>query len=137
MNFDIDGIKKSYDRCLNSHGNSKKFFVRFYEVFLASDPEIRSMFLQTNIMKQVNALKNGISTVIMYAGNNDGIASQSLETIKRTHSSDTLKVKARHYKIWEDSLITVLYEYDNEFSDEPEKDWRTLIQQTVEILLVD
>ena len=137
MNFDIDSIKKSYDRCLNSHGNNKKFFVRFYEVFLESDPEIRSMFLQTNIMKQVNALKNGISTVIMYAGNDDSMTSQGLESIRRTHSSDTLKVKARHYKIWEDSLITVLYEYDNEFTEILEKDWRALIQQTVDILLVE
>ena len=95
------------------------------------------MFLQTNIMKQVNALKNGISTVIMYAGNDDSMTSQGLESIRRTHSSDTLKVKARHYKIWEDSLITVLYEYDNEFTEILEKDWRALIQQTVDILLVE
>lgn len=135
MDSNIEDIKRSYGRSLVSHGSKKKFFVRFYEVFLASDPEIRSRFMQVNIAKQVDALRNGISMVILHAENKDKLAGDVLDGIRKTHSTENLNIKAEHYKFWEESLITVLKEYDAEFNDKLEKEWRELIQQTVDYML--
>lgn len=133
--LNIKEIKKSYGRSLAADINNKKFLVRFYELFLSSDPEIRSMFLQTNILKQVNALKNGIDMVIEYEEKKGGSAGDVMEHIRDTHSPKNLGVTARHYQIWEDCLINVLSEYDQKFNSELESDWRTLIKQTVNYLL--
>lgn len=135
MSVDIDSIKKSYGRCLVSHGGKKKFFDHFYEIFLASDPEIEKMFSQVDFAKQQVAIKRGISMMIMYAENNDSMAESVLKGIRKSHSTDKLYVTARHYKIWEDCLIASLKDFDTEFSDEVEANWRSLVQETVSYLL--
>lgn len=135
MSVDIESIKKSYGRCLVSHGGKKKFFDRFYETFLASDPEVSEMFSRVDIAKQQVAIKRGISMMIMYAEDPDSMAESVLKGIRKSHSSDKLYVTARHYKIWEDCLMESLKEFDGEFSDELENNWRNLVQETVSYLL--
>ncbi len=135
MSVDIGSIKKSYGRCLVSHGGKKKFFDHFYEIFLVSDPEVEKMFSQVDLAKQQVAIKRGISMMIMYAENPDSMAESVLKGIRKSHSTDKLYVTTRHYKIWEDCLVKSLKEFDGEFSDELEANWRNLVQETVNYLL--
>jgi hemoglobin-like flavoprotein len=74
LSVDIESIKKSYGRCLVSHGGKKKFFDHFYEIFLVSDPEVTEMFSRVDIAKQQVAIKRGISMMIMYAEDPESMA---------------------------------------------------------------
>lgn len=50
-----DDLQQSYGRCLRG----KNFIERFYEIFLASHPDIAPMFAATDFQKQRMALRRG------------------------------------------------------------------------------
>ena len=57
MADNYDDLQQSYGRCLRG----KNFIERFYEIFLASHPDIAPMFAETDFQKQRMALRRGIS----------------------------------------------------------------------------
>lgn len=134
MKFDITVVKKSFGRCLVSHGKKKKFFDSFYDRFLDSDPEIKEKFAKTDFSKQKNALKHGISMVIAFAESNDDLAENVLKNIRTSHSKEHLNVTRRHYDIWLKCLQETLKEYDSQYDKQIAASWTILISHTVDFL---
>lgn len=56
-------VMQSYGRCCASDG----FFDSFYERFLASSPEVRGKFANTDMKGQKLLLRQGILNVVLYA----------------------------------------------------------------------
>ena len=63
MNGDFDDLQGSYGRCLRNG----QFIASFYEVFMASHPDVQGMFALTDFSKQCMALRRGISSAIAHA----------------------------------------------------------------------
>ncbi len=134
MAIDINLIKLSYGRCLVS-GGKKKFFDRFYDLFLASHPQISEKFTSTDLAKQQEALQYAISMAILYAEKKDTIAGQILANVRRTHSPRYMDIRREHYVLWEQCLLQTIREYDAEFDDKVEQNWRELTQQIITYML--
>ncbi len=58
-----DIVMQSYGRCCASDG----FFDSFYDHFLATSPEVRDKFANTNMAGQKLLLRQGILNVVLYA----------------------------------------------------------------------
>ncbi len=101
-------LQQSYGRCLRD----KHFIDRFYEVLMASHPEIPPMFAHTDMFKQRLALRRGISIAILHAAGST-LAKRSVDKMADLHgASGPAPVQPHFHACWLESLIKVIAETD-------------------------
>lgn len=121
MRDEFNDLQQSYGRCLRGKG----FIERFYEIFLASHPDIEPMFSHTDFQKQRLALRRGISIAISHAAGGT-LVKQSMEHMADVHSrKGHAPVDPKYYALWIDSLVRAVSETDPEFSPALGERWRT------------
>jgi hemoglobin-like flavoprotein len=119
----------SLTRCLGI----PSFLDRFYEVFVASSPEVAEKFKDTNFAKQKLALRQSLYLMVMAADGGEGAAAY-LQRIAERHGRDALDVRPELYEIWMDALVATARELDEEFDDETEALWREMIRPGIEFM---
>ncbi|HET9947855.1 MAG TPA: globin domain-containing protein [Longimicrobiales bacterium] len=107
----------SYDRCLRS----PRFFARFYERLLASDPSIPPLFARTEFPRQYKLLQHGLGLLLSYSSRPDG---ELLERIAARHSARGIGVHPSLYPCFVESLIATIREHDPHANAEVERAWR-------------
>jgi len=110
VNDQYHDLQQSYGRCLSGKG----FIERFYEVFMARDPEIAAMFANTDFRKQRLALRRGISVAIFHAAGSN-VVRRATETMADVHSgAGRCPVRPELYRHWVEALLEVVPEFDPE-----------------------
>ncbi|WP_210412699.1 globin [Luteimonas granuli] len=113
-------LHQSYGRCLRD----KEFIGRFYDVFLASNPEVPAMFAHTDFSKQRLALRRGITMAIFHAGGSR-VVDRGINEMAAVHASGgRCPVPAALYKDWVASLLKVVEEADPEADEALMARWR-------------
>lgn len=103
-------LHQSYGRCLRD----KAFIGRFYEVFLASNPDVPAMFAHTDFSRQRMALRRGITMAIFHAGGSR-VVERGIDEMGGVHARDgRCPVPHALYRDWVESLLTVVREADPE-----------------------
>ncbi len=103
-----DQLQQSYGRCLRE----KNFIARFYEIFMATDPEIEAMFAKTDFNTQRMALRRGISSAIEHA-NGSRLAERTVLQMAQIHSrTGRVPVRPSLYHHWVESLVQAVSEID-------------------------
>lgn len=118
---------RSYGRCVLN----PKFLDRFYERFTAKSPVIRQMFAKTEMAKQKQLLRSGISFLLQFA-NGSVYASGKVQELGLSHSREHLDIKPLMYPIWLDALMETVEEFDSEFTPETRKEWLVALNRGVE-----
>lgn len=129
MDEDISGVLGSYDRTIGRRG----FVERFYEIFLASRPEIAALFTEADFNKQRRLLKKGLRVVVMFE-TGDAEARKRMIRIRETHSRANLQIRPEYYIHWLNSLLATVAEFDPHFDDELEGCWRRTIQRSINFI---
>ena len=120
MSNNYDDLQQSYGRCLRE----KNFIERFYEIFLASHPEITAMFEKTDFQKQRMALRRGISAAIAHASGSS-LTKRTMDQMAEVHSRNGhAPVPPALYPYWIDSLVQVVREMDPEATPQLLSRWR-------------
>ena len=120
MSINYDDLQQSYGRCLRG----KNFIERFYEIFLASHPDIAPMFAETDFQKQRMALRRGISAAISHAGGST-LTKRTVDQMADTHSRrGHAPVPPELYRNWVDSLAQAVSEMDPEATPQLIARWR-------------
>jgi hemoglobin-like flavoprotein len=96
------------------------FFVRFYELFLASSPAIREMFAQTDMTRQVTMLRHSLFELVAFYVS--GILSEPLRRIAQIHQH--LKLNPAMYDDWLNALVATVREFDDDCDELTEYAWR-------------
>ena len=110
MTDSYDDLQQSYGRCLRD----RHFIDRFYEVLMASHPEIPPLFAHTDMFRQRLALRRGISIAILHAAGS-ALATRSVEKMADVHGSGgRAPVPPHFHACWLESLIEVIAETDPE-----------------------
>jgi hemoglobin-like flavoprotein len=122
-------VESSYARCLNKTG----FLNRFYEIFMASHPEVKPHFAHTDLNTQIQLLRHGLMSVFMFAEQNP-IGQKALTRIRESHKRTKLDIAPHLYQYWTDSLIKTVSEYDGQFDTELERAWRQVIQPATDYI---
>ncbi len=113
----------SLARCLkNDH-----FFERFYDVFLASSPEVRTKFQNTDFRKQRRMLQTSFYMLIEYIALDWPECRAYLERIAGAHSKQGRNIPPHLYDFWLDSLLRTVEESDPQYAPEVEAAWRFMM----------
>lgn len=119
---EVELVNESYQRCLQA----QSFFTDFYAIFMAHGPEIREKFAQTDMNRQMHALKNGLQYMIMYATGSK-IAAAKIEDLALTHDRHHRNILPEMYDVWTASLLKTVKKHDPEFSDTLAMSWRNVL----------
>lgn len=122
-------VTKSFGRCCLS----KTFIDDFYANFLASSPKLAPMFAHTNMARQKQLLREGISFMIMYY---DGapIGVSKVRRLGESHARGRLNIAPELYQFWLNSLVKTVAQHDKDFSPTLDHAWRTVMSKGIELM---
>jgi len=124
MTDSYQDVQRSLGHCLRQTG----FISTFYDNFLATNPEIRRMFVKTDFGRQRKALRRGISVAVSYAGGS-GIVQASMDRMAEVHSRrGRAPVRPEWYPCWIDSLLTTVKQFDPTVDARLESRWRSAME---------
>ena len=127
----LDLFDESLRRCEGRPG----FLDRFYEKFLASSPEVREKFANTNFVRQKRALRESFHHMVLVAADFDRKTPDShLAAIADRHGPGQLDIRAGLYDVWLDALMEAVQEFDPEYDPAVEKAWRDVMLVGIDYL---
>lgn len=119
-------MEESFGRCVLK----KEFFSDFYNTFFASSPDIPPYFNKTNMTKQYELLREGLSFIILFdSGNTSG--KLAIDRVGRLHDVDQVNVRPEHYKYWVDSLVKTVEKFDHRYTPEVGRVWEETAQKAI------
>jgi len=125
----IGEFSASLGRC---HANPA-FISRFYELFVASSPEVAEKFEHTDLERQRRAMSSSLYALVL-AMEGGQAASAYLDRIARQHGRKDLDIPPQMYDVWLECLIETVKEFDPQYSDEIEGLWRDAMAFGVEFM---
>ena len=120
-----DTCRNSLSRCLKREGFSE----RFYELFMASSPEVREKFRDTDFERQRRVLADALFVIAIAAeAPEDAPAVRQLDKLATRHARSNLDIRPELYALWKECLLQTLEEKDPEFSDAVAAAWRDVVE---------
>ena len=120
-------VMQSYGRCCAS----PDFFDSFYRHFLASSPQIRDRFANTDMPAQKLLLRQGILNLVMYAR---GMPDTKLRALGESHSRERLDIRPELYDLWLDALLLTISEHDKECDADVRQAWREVLNKGIAVI---
>jgi hemoglobin-like flavoprotein len=120
----------SLDRCLLAPG----FLTRFYEIFLASSPEVREKFRDTDFSRQTRMLRASLHMTLA-AGYGSPEAPAHLERLAILHGKGGRNIGPHLYRLWLDALVQAASEHDPDFTPDLATAWRDMLTPGINILV--
>ena len=122
-------LQQSYGRCCLDTG----FLDTFYELFLASSPEVSELFAKTDMDRQKKMLKISLAWMVMTGSGNEYAYKVVIDHAER-HSRRSLGVQPHLYDLWFTSLMTAIEKHDPSFSQELDGIWRNCLASAIEVM---
>lgn len=119
----------SLDRCLHAPG----FLKRFYEIFLASSPEVQQKFQHVDMTRQRQVLHQSLQLTLMAAYGTPE-STRGLQSLAETHSRQARDIPPHLYDLWVDALVQAASEHDPQFTPELGPLWRDMLGPTIRFL---
>jgi hemoglobin-like flavoprotein len=128
---DVDVFRASLKRCLADNN----FIHHFYDLFMASSPEVREKFKSTDFPRQARVLADSLYLMAVAAeSKDDSIAGSELTRLAAKHSHTGLDIRPQLYQGWLDCLLTAARDYDPQFTPEIEASWRKALAPGIDHL---
>jgi hemoglobin-like flavoprotein len=124
----IQRTRESLGRCVEC----ETFLARFYELFMASSPEVAELFRNTDFERQRRVLRDSLYAMLVAAGTTGGPAHDEVARLARLHKN--IGVTHDMFTLWLDALIQAAREHDVHFTDELENDWRSALSGPIELM---
>jgi len=118
-------IAESYDRVRQPFADRKDFFERFYEIFLASSPEIAEKFSDSDMEQLQLHLRQSLEHMVDFFI--IGKPSERIRQIAQSHNQSGYDIPSNFYDFWLDSLMATVKEYDSEYDSRVDLSWRELL----------
>ena len=125
MKAEVARVRESFSRSILNDVMGK-----FYEIFLVSHPDIKPMFVRTDLKTQKELLKHGIHLAIMYSDDNP-VGVNGLSRIRDTHSKAKMNIPTHLYSYWKASFLKAIAQCDPQFTEQTRKDWDIVLQKAI------
>jgi len=127
----VDAFRASLKRCLGK----ADFLRQFYELFVASSPEVREKFRNTDFPRQTRILADSLYMMAVAAQlEHDSAAWGEMERLARRHDRNDLDIRPGLYDLWLECLLKAASVYDSEFSPAIEAAWRETLRVGIQYL---
>lgn len=126
-------FEASFTRALGTEVNGKRFVDRFYERFLASDPEVARVFEHTPMARQKTMLHDSLHDMVEFARTSR--VPRYLEQIAARHGAGDLGISERFYALWLGALLDTAAEFDSGFSAHVGDSWRQVLEPGISFML--
>lgn len=124
---ELELFNDSLEECLSD----PQFLSRFYELFLATSPDVREKFVNTDFRHQTRVLKASLMLLLFAAqGLPEGAA--HLDRIAEIHGPKQHDIPDRHYDLWLDSLLQAAAESHRAFTDRMRQAWIAVLTPGIE-----
>lgn len=124
-------FRASLNRCLSAPG----FLTKFYELFMASSPEVRDKFRNTDFKVQTRVLADSLYLLAVTAqGETESPAWAEMAKLAKRHSKADLDVRPELYGLWLDCLLQAAGQHDPQFTPETEAAWRKTLATGIEYM---
>lgn len=130
MQKHVDLFNQSYQRAISPdfHG----FFEKFYFKLINSDEKIASLFVNTDMERQIKMLMQSMTYLTSYSHTSE--ASDEFKFIAEMHGKDKLNVPTAYYDNWTECLMATLKEQDTKFNESIELAWRSRLSDGIEYM---
>lgn len=118
----VQNVQMSFGRC----SINPSFMKDFYSAFFVSHPSIKEYFKNTDMSKQTELLKNGLTYLIMYAGGS-GVAISKINKLGETHSKAGMNIPPNIYVYWVNSLLKTIKIHDQKMNNDLFNDWKEVV----------
>lgn len=125
----VDVVKQSLQRCLQA-GDFLNFF---YELFLASSPEVKEKFKNTSFSRQSIMLKGSLQVMLLYAAgrlSDEG----SMKQLAEIHDHHHRDIRPELYDLWLGCMLDAVRQSDPQFAPEIENAWRVVMQPGIDYM---
>ena len=129
MAMGVQDVQASFGRC----GLNPDFLDAFYKNFLATSPEISTLFKNTDFKKQKKMLQMSLNMLLTYSMGT-GVVDGYMQQLSEKHSRRELNIDPRHYSSWLNSLMKTVKQYDAKFTPELEQAWRASLNKGIELM---
>lgn len=117
----------SFSRCLAD----VDFMNKFYGAFMASSPEIRDKFKNTDFTRQQKMLERSLYAIV--ASSEENYASDEyLVGLVARHRA--MNIKPEYYDIWLSCLVDAASRSDPEFDENIRRAWQAVLQRGVDLM---
>lgn len=125
-----DQFLNSLDRCMEN----ENFIPAFYDRFLSTSEEIRHKFRHTDFEQQNKML---LRSLRLAAGATSGESEALKELRERAKSHDQyhLNIEPSLYEIWLKAVIETVQEFDEEWNETVEHNWRTILGYVISYMV--
>ena len=124
-------FRASLKRCLADNA----FLHDFHELFVASSPEVREKFKDTDFPRQTRVLADSLYLMAVASeSKEDAVAWSELDRLGERHSHKALDIRPELYLNWLECLVKAASRYDPEFSPGIEEAWRASLAPGIERL---
>jgi len=130
-----EGTLQTFTASLERCDGNPAFVKRFYEIFLASSPKVHEKFSKTDFVRQREALRASLHTMLLAAKDTQKGPEQYLSDLAERHSSRHLNIGAELYDLWLDSLLAAVREFDPMNSAAVQQAWEKVMMVGVSYLL--
>lgn len=128
---DSETFRASLKRCLAD----SKFLHEFYELFMASSPEVREKFKDTEFPRQARILADSLYIMAVASESRENaIAWKELDRLAERHSRRGLDIRPELYDSWLECLVKAARKFDADFSSAIEDAWRASLRPGIEHL---
>ena len=127
---DLGLFNDSLGRCLADEG----FLPRFYELFVASSPEVQEKFKGTDFKRQHRMLKESL-LVLVFSEEGVPEGRAHLDQIAKRHGPGDLDIRPELYDLWLRSLLTAVREYDRALTPQAERAWERVLKHGISLIM--
>ena len=115
--------KQEFLDSLNRCSQDDQFMAMFYRRFLATSPEVRKKFRDTEFSRQERVLLRSLQ-LSASATDGDPVALRELHSLAESHDRHHLDIRPELYEYWLDALVETAWEFDPEWNPQIEESWR-------------
>ncbi|MEE8320931.1 MAG: globin [Gammaproteobacteria bacterium] len=105
--------------------DSSRFYTRFYQLLIATDPQIEKLFATTDMDRQIKMLMQSMTYVMSFSATLK--PGSEMRKIAKMHGKGKLGLPAKYYDIWLDCMIVAVREFDPKFDKYIETAWRVMM----------
>ena len=126
---------EAYDASLRRCSARRGFLDRFYLRFMASSPQVREKFAETDFVRQKTALSASLHTMARAVQGGPEELDRSLGELAERHGRSQLDIGSAMYDHWLDALLSTVRDFDPEYSHEVRDAWEGVMQIGIRYLL--